>query len=45
MAPGDAKSDILVSGRLFKVRFSGSSAPTACRIGQPVFDAAPAGKR
>jgi len=45
MAPGDAKTDVLVSGRLFKVRFAGSSAPTACRIGQPVFDATPAGRR
>ena len=45
MAPGDAKADVLVSGRLFKVSFAGASAPTACRIGQPVFDAAPAGQR
>ena len=45
MAVGDAKADILVSGRLFKVRFAGSSAPTGCRIGQPVFDATPAGQR
>ena len=44
MAPGDAKADLLISGRLFKVRFAGSSAPTACRIGQPVFDVAPAGQ-
>ena len=45
MAPGDAKADLLVAGRLFKVRFSGASAPTACRIGQPMFDVAPAGKQ
>lgn len=45
MAVGDAKADILISGRLFKVTFSGSSAPTGCRIGQPVFDATPAGRR
>jgi hypothetical protein len=38
MAPGEAKADLLVSGRLFKVTFSGESAPTACRIGEPVFD-------
>jgi hypothetical protein len=44
MAPQDAKTDVLVSGRLFKVTFAGSSAPTACRIGQPVFDATPAGR-
>jgi hypothetical protein len=45
MAPGDPKADFLISGRLFKVRFAGASAPTACRIGQPVFDVAPAGLR
>jgi len=44
VAAGDQKADLLLTGRLFKVRFSGSSAPTACRIGQPVFDVAPAGK-
>ena len=44
MAPQDPKVDVLVSGRLFKVTFAGSSAPTACRIGQPVFDATPAGR-
>ncbi len=45
MAPGDSKADILISGRLFKVRYAGASAPTACRIGQPLFDVAPAGQR
>ncbi|MEO8115889.1 MAG: hypothetical protein ABI655_15980, partial [Phenylobacterium sp.] len=45
MAPGDAKADILATGRLFKVRFSGDSAPTGCRIGKPVFDVAQAGRR
>jgi hypothetical protein len=45
MAPGDAKADILTTGRLFRVRFSGDSAPTACRIGRPVFDVAPTGQR
>jgi hypothetical protein len=44
MAPSDAKADLLLSGRLFKLRFSGASAPTGCRIGQPTFDAAPAGQ-
>lgn len=44
-APGAAKADMLVSGRLFKVRFSGASAPTGCRIGRPVFDVTPAGER
>ena len=45
MAAGSAKADLLVSGRLFRVRFSGDSAPTACRIGKPVFDVAPCGAR
>jgi hypothetical protein len=45
MAPGEAKADLLATGRFFRVRFSGDSAPTACRIGKPVFDVAPAGKR
>jgi hypothetical protein len=44
MAPGDAKADLLASGRLFRVRFSGQSAPTGCRIGKPVFDVAPGGQ-
>ena len=44
MAPGDAKADLRVSGRLFRVRFSGASAPTACRIGQPIFDVASTGR-
>jgi hypothetical protein len=45
MAAGDAKADLLVTGRLFRARFSGQSAPTGCRIGAPVFDVAPAGRR
>jgi hypothetical protein len=44
LAPGEAKGDLLVSGRLFRTRFSGQSAPTGCRIGAPIFDAAPAGR-
>jgi hypothetical protein len=44
MAPGEAKADLLASGRLFRVKFSGASAPTACRIGDPVFDVAPTGE-
>lgn len=45
MAPGDGKADLLTTGRLFRVRFSGDSAPTACRIGKPVFDVTPTGRR
>ena len=44
MAVGDAKADLLATGRLFRVKFSGSSAPTGCRIGKPTFDVAPAGR-
>ena len=43
MAAGDPKVDLLLSGRLFRVRFAGTSAPTAGRIGEPMFDVAPAG--
>jgi hypothetical protein len=45
LAPGDPKGDLLLSGRLFKVRFAGGSAPTACRIGTPVFDVVQTGLR
>ena len=44
LAPGEPKADLLLSGRLFRVRFAGESAPTACRIGAPTFDVAPGGK-
>lgn len=32
MAPGDPRADLLLSGRLFRIRFAGNSAPTGCRI-------------
>lgn len=38
MSPGDAKADILISGRLFSITFAGDSSPTACRLGSPIFD-------
>lgn len=44
MAPGEAKADLLTSGRLFRVRFAGESAPTGCRIGSPTFDVVQAGQ-
>lgn len=44
MAAGDAKADLLASGRLFRLRFSGASAPTGCRIGAPTFDVVQAGQ-
>lgn len=45
MAPGEDRVDLRATGRLFRVRFSGRSAPTAGRIGRPIFDIAPAGSR
>jgi hypothetical protein len=45
MAPGQDRVDLRSSGRLFRIRFSGGSAPTACRIGKPIFDIIPAGNR
>ena len=44
LAPDDPKADFLLSGRLFRVRYSGDSAPTGCRVGTPVFDLTPAGR-
>jgi hypothetical protein len=43
MAPGDARADLLASGRLFRVRFAGESAPDRLPDRRPTFDAAPAG--
>lgn len=43
MAAADRRADVLVSGRLFRVRFSGESAPTGARMGAPVFDVTAAG--
>lgn len=45
MAPGQDRVDLRSSGRLFRIRFSGGSAPTACRIGKPIFEIASAGNR
>ncbi|MDP3854393.1 hypothetical protein [Phenylobacterium sp.] len=45
MAPGEDRIDIRATGRLFRMRLSGGSSPTACRIGKPVFDIAVAGRR
>ena len=44
MTPQEPKADLLAAARLFRLRFSGQSAPTGCRIGKPTFDAAPAGR-
>ena len=45
MAPGERKSDIRNTGLLHRVRFYSNAAPTACRLGKPIFDVQPAGKR
>jgi hypothetical protein len=44
MAPDDMKADILITGRLFQVEFSGNSAPTAGRLGRPIFEVQRCGK-
>lgn len=44
MAPDDMKADLLITGRLFQVEFSGNSAPTSARIGKPVFEVRRAGR-
>lgn len=43
VAPGDAKADLMTTGRLIRLAFAGESAPTGCRIGKPILDAIPAG--
>lgn len=45
MAPGAVKSDIRNTGLLMRVRFYATAGPTAGRIGKPIFDVTPAGKR
>lgn len=44
VSPGEARADLLATARLFRLRFSGESAPTGCRIGRTTFDVAPAGR-
>jgi len=41
----DEKVDVRATGRLLRVRLSGSASPTAFRLGQPVFDMVAAGER
>lgn len=45
IAPGDEKTDIRATGRLVKIKLSGSSSPALFHLGTPVFDVTPAGKR
>lgn len=44
MSPDDMKADLLISGRIFQVEFSGNSAPTYMRLGKPSFEVHRAGK-
>lgn len=44
-AADDEKVDVRASGRLFKMKFSGSASPTAFRLGKPVLDMVPTGGR
>jgi hypothetical protein len=45
LSPGDDRADLRAAGRLFRVRFSGSSSPSRWRLGRTVFDVAAAGRR
>lgn len=45
MAPGTEKSDVRASGRLARLRFSGSASPSYARFGNPTVDVVPAGQR
>lgn len=42
---GADKADLRITSRLFRLKFSGDSAPASVRLGKPVFDVAPAGLR
>lgn len=45
VAPGARQSDGRATGLLHRIKFYGSSAPTAGRLGSPILDVAPAGGR
>jgi hypothetical protein len=45
MAPNANKSDVRATGRLAKLKFSGSSSPTFVRLGNPTIDVVPVGQR
>ena len=45
MTPMVNKSDVRATGRLAKLRFSGSASPTFVRLGNPTLDVTPAGQR
>lgn len=45
LAPSDDKADFKASGRLVRMRFEGSSAPSRARIGRPTFDVKSRGRK
>lgn len=45
MAPSQDRVDFKASGRLYRVKFSGDSAPSHARIGKPIFDAELRGRK
>lgn len=45
VAAGDDKVDFKAKARLFRIRFSGSSAPSKARLGLTVFDGKPCGRK
>lgn len=45
VSPSDDRTDMRASGRYFRIKFSGASAPSFARIGEPVFDTQPGGQR
>ena len=45
LRPGQPKRDFLLTGRILRFRFESTSAPMFWRLGQPVYDAIPAGMR
>ena len=45
MAAGQDRVDFRTSGRLFRIRYDGNSAPASCRWGSPVFDVIQTGAR
>lgn len=45
LAPGEQKADFKISGQIFRLTFSGFSAPAYARIGRPAFEAKPRGRR
>lgn len=45
LAPGKGKKDFRASGAVVAMKFAGASSPSFMRLGKPVFDAEPTGRR